>query len=252
MDLISIIVTYYNKFEFIKDTLESISSQSYKNFEVLIIYDQKNSRDYDYIRSLIQSNSRFKLLNNKNNFGVSHSRNIGINIAKGDYICFLDADDLWDIEKLNIQLSYMQKNKLLFSHTSYKIIDKDDNLIGKQVVKKNLGYEDLLNSCDIGLSTVMFHKSIKEQIRFPNISTKEDYVIWLKISKNINIKGIQQYLVSWRKLKKSLSSSVFQNLKDGFLVYYKYEKKNLFKALYLLLLLCFFSIIKKIKQRFLY
>ena len=251
MDLISIIVTYYNKIEFIKDTLESISSQSFKNFEVLIIYDQKNSDDYDYIQSLIQLDSRFKLLDNKNNFGASYSKNIGINAAKGDYICFLDADDLWDIDKLNIQLTYMKKNKLLFSHTSYKIIDKDDNLIGKMIVKSNLGYEDLLNSCDIGLSTVMFHKSIKDQIRFPNIRTKEDYAVWLKISKNINIKGIQQYLVSWRKLKKSLSSSVFQNLKDGFLVYYKYENKNLFKALYLLLLLCFFSVIKKIKQRFL-
>jgi teichuronic acid biosynthesis glycosyltransferase TuaG len=119
------------------------------------------------------------------------------------------------------------------------------------IVKSNLGYEDLLNSCDIGLSTVMFHKSIKDQIRFPNIRTKEDYAVWLKISKNINIKGIQQYLVSWRKLNKSLSSSVFQNLKDGFQVYYKYENKNLFKSLYLLLLLCFFSVIKKIKQRFL-
>lgn len=251
MDLISIIVTYYNKIEFIKDTLESISSQSFKNFEVLIIYDQKNSDHYHYIKSLIQSDSRFILLDNKNNFGVSYSRNIGITAAKGDYICFLDADDLWDIDKLNIQLSFMKKNNLLFSHTSYKIIDKDDSLIGKMIVKSNLGYEDLLNSCDIGLSTVMFHKSIKDQIRFPNIRTKEDYAVWLRISKNINIKGIQQYLVSWRKLNKSLSSSVFQNLKDGFQVYYKYENKNLFKSLYLLLLLCFFSVIKKIKQRFL-
>jgi teichuronic acid biosynthesis glycosyltransferase TuaG len=252
MDLISIIVTYYNKLEFIKDTLESISSQSYKNFEVLIIYDQKNSRDYDYIRSLIQSDPRFKLLDNKNNFGASYSKNIGINAAKGNYICFLDADDLWDIDKLNVQLTYMKKNEFLFSHTSYKIIDKYDNLIGRMVVKSSLGYEDLLNSCDIGLSTVMFHKSVKDQIKFPNISTKEDYAVWLKISKNINIIGIQQYLVSWRKLKKSLSSSVFQNFKDGFLVYYKYENKNFFNSLYLLLLLCFYSVIKKIKQKFLY
>jgi teichuronic acid biosynthesis glycosyltransferase TuaG len=146
----------------------------------------------------------------------------------------------------------MKKNELLFSHTSYKIIDKYDNLIGKMKVKSILDYEDLLNSCDIGLSTVMFHKSVKDQIRFPNIITKEDYAVWLKISKNINIIGIQQYLVSWRKLKKSLSSSVFQNFKDGFLVYYKHENKNFFNALYLLLLLCFYSVIKKIKQRFLY
>ena len=112
MELISIIITYYNKKNFIRSTIESVSLQTYNNFEVLIIYDQENFDDYNYILDLIKTDSRFKIINNKKNFGVSYSRNVGLNFSKGKFICFLDADDLWTKDKLEKQYNFMIKNKI--------------------------------------------------------------------------------------------------------------------------------------------
>jgi teichuronic acid biosynthesis glycosyltransferase TuaG len=114
-------------------------------------------------------------------------------------------------------------------------------------VQDKLTYGNLMNSCDVGLSTVMIHSSLKNIILFPPLKTKEDYVVWLGISKDFDLIGIDKSLVLWRKSKNSLSSSVIQRLKDGFLVYYRYENKNFFVSLIRLFLLSFFSLVKKIK-----
>ena len=123
MDLISIIIPYFKKKIFIKDTLRSVYSQSYKNFEVLIVYDQIDIHDLNYIKGLSFYDKRFKVMNNKKNYGVSYSRNHGIKQAKGKYIAFLDADDLWKKDKLKLQYNFMKINKLLFTHTSYAILN---------------------------------------------------------------------------------------------------------------------------------
>jgi teichuronic acid biosynthesis glycosyltransferase TuaG len=247
MELISVIVTYFNKKKFIKQTFDSILAQSYKNFEVIFIYDQENLEEYNYIQNLVNSDSRFKFFNNKNNYGSSFSKNLGLSFATGEYLCFLDADDLWEPNKLEFQYNHIKKNKILFSHTSYKIIDENNNLIGNMKVQDKLTYGNLMNSCDVGLSTVMIHSSLKNIILFPPLKTKEDYVVWLGISKDFDLIGIDKSLVLWRKSKNSLSSSVIQRLKDGFLVYYRYENKNFFVSLIRLFLLSFFSLVKKIK-----
>jgi glycosyltransferase involved in cell wall biosynthesis len=85
MELISVIVTYFNKKKFIKQTFDSILAQSYKNFEVIFIYDQENLEEYNYIQNLVNSDSRFKFFNNKNNYGSSFSKNLGLSFATGEY-----------------------------------------------------------------------------------------------------------------------------------------------------------------------
>ena len=143
----------------------------------------------------------------------------------------------------------IRENNILISHTSYKIIDHKDQIIGSMKANKNIYYNQLLNSCDIGLSTVMFNRKIINIINFPEIATKEDYVLWLRIVKKVDIIGINDYLTYWRKLNNSLSSSITQSVKNGFLVYYKFENKNFFISFIYLSMLIFFSIKKKIKQK---
>lgn len=249
MDFISIIIPYFKKKNFIKNTLRSVYFQSYKNFEALIIYDQKDISDFNYIKDLVSSDKRFKIINNKKNYGVSYSRNRGIRYAKGKYIAFLDADDSWKKDKLKLQYNFMKKNKLLFTHTSYAILNDKKIIIGKMIAKDQLNYSDLLKSCDIGLSTVMFDSKIKHQFYFPNIKTKEDYSLWLKISKTIPINGLDKILTYWKKSKNSLSSDLFESIKNGFLVYYKHEKKPFLISLIYLFILSYYSLIKKVKQR---
>ena len=238
MKLISIIIPYYKKKKYFKHTIKSILAQTFKNFEIIIVYDEENLNNQDFIRKISKMDKRIEIIFNKKNYGAGISRNIGINNAKGKYIAFIDADDVWNKNKLRIQYNYMKKNNILVSHTSYQIMDEKNEVISRRDAKK-LGYERLLKSCDIGLSTVMVKKKIfNNQIKFPNIKTKEDYILWLRIArKGIVFKPIKKDLTKWRKTYSSLSSSIIQKLFDGFKVYHYYMKFNWLKSLYLLICL---------------
>ena len=131
----------------------------------------------------------------------------------------------------------MQKNKLDISHTRYSIIDEKNKIISYRSIKNKTSYNDLLNSCDIGLSTVIIKKKLFLKHRFSSNKTKEDYSLWLKVAKKIDIYGYNLTLTSWRKVKNSLSSNTMQKLSDAFNIYHKQEKFNVINALYRVVIL---------------
>jgi teichuronic acid biosynthesis glycosyltransferase TuaG len=246
MDLISIIIPYYKKKIFIQKTINSILNQTYKNFEILIIYDDTNRSDLKIINKIKKKDKRIRLIINKKNIGAGQSRNKGIKNSKGKYISFIDADDLWNKNKLKEQLNFMKSKQKLISHTSYKIIDKKNNFLGIRRSKNIYEFKKLLLSCDIGLSTVMIDKSImKNKFQFPSTKTKEDFILWLNIVRSgINIYSIDKVLTYWRKTDHSLSSSTLQKIKDGFTVYKKYMRFNIFLSIYYLSMLSINFLIK--------
>ena len=151
------------------------------------------------------------MINNKI-IGAGLSRNKGIKVSKGEYIAFCDADDLWNKDKLKIQLSFMKKENILFSHSNYLIIDYASKKIGNLKVPKNISYNELIKSCDIGLSTVMISKSLIKNNLFSNLKTKEDYLLWIKLIRRIKIfKSINKDLVYWRFLKILFHPRIFKN-----------------------------------------
>lgn len=251
MSLVSVIIPYYKKRQYILKTIKSVLRQSYKKIEIIIIYDDLFTEDLIYLKKIIKNNKKIKLYKNKKNFGAAKSRNIGIKYARGDYIALIDSDDTWKRNKVKLQLNFMKRNNLLFSYTAYKIIDENDRCIGIRKVKKFLEYKDLLKSCDIGLSTVIFHKNLKKIIFFPNLKTKEDYVVWLRLARNnIQLEGLSNQLTNWRKTKNSLSGSFFQKIIDGYKVYKVYERYNLVYSIYYLLILSYSFVINNIKKNF--
>ena len=231
------------------DALKSALNQNYKNFEIIIIYDDSSKIDLEYIKKIAQLNKKITLLINNKNLGAGYSRNKGIKHSTGEYIAFLDSDDLWDSKKLSMQIKFMRRNNVNFSHTSYKIIDENNNLLGKQIAKKNTSYSDLLKSCDIGLSTVIVKKDIIVKNNFPKLKTKEDYSLWLKLVKNNKILGINYFLSSWRKSRSSLSSSTFQKIFDAFQVYYRHENLNFFVSIIRVFILSCNYFSKRIRQK---
>ena len=147
----------------------------------------------------------------------------------------------------------MEKYQIPISHTSYFEINEQGNKIGVRKAKKILTYQDILNSCDIGLSTVMLNLKFlkKNNLKFPNIKTKEDYVLWLKILKKISyIRGLKICLTNYRKRKNSLSSSTVVSIINGFKVYRHYLKMSYIESLYRLIVLSMSYIKKSIKSRF--
>jgi teichuronic acid biosynthesis glycosyltransferase TuaG len=246
--LVSIIIAYYKKKYFFENTVNSILNQTYRNFEVIVIYDDTDKSELSFVKKIISKFPRSKVIINKKNIGAGLSRNKGIHSAKGQYVAFCDADDLWDKKKLEVQISFMMKKKINFCHTSYKIINYSGKILGYFKVVKQLNYHDLLKSCDIATSSVVINKNLlRKGIFFSNFTTKEDYSLWLKIAKKENeLYGINNDLLFWRSLNNSLSDSFFQKLYDAYKVYRFSEKYNTITSIYFVIRLSLFALIKKI------
>ena len=238
MDLVSVIIPYFRKKKFIEKSLISVLKQNYKKIEIIIVYDDPSNIDYEYLKKLSKKDKRIKIIKNKNNLGAGYSRNKGIKFAKGYYIAFIDGDDIWKKNKLKYQINLMKKNNHDFTFTGYEIIDKKDKIIGKRNVPNKISFNKLLVDNKIGLSTVVLKKKlIKGNYKFPNIKTKEDFVLWLKLSKKIDLIGLNLHLTKWRKLDDSLSSNTLQKVVDGYKVYNKFLKLNKFSSFFYLFLL---------------
>ena len=230
--LVSIIIPYYKKQEFIKKTIYSVLEQTYRKFEIIIVNDEPGKLSKKILSDLKKKDKRIKVISNSKNIGAGLSRNKAIKISKGKYIAFIDSDDLWKKNKLRSQINIMKKFNYNISHTAYHIIDKRNKKLGLRK-SRPLEYKDLLNSCDVGLSTVIIKKDLlKKDILFSNFSTKEDYFLWLKLTKAGHIfYYIKEPLSDWRRTENSLSSSFFQKIIDSLKLYYYFEK-NIFTSLF--------------------
>ena len=238
MKLVSIIIPYFKKKKYIADTINSILNQTYKNFEIIIVYDDPEKKDLEYIKKLISTDNRVKLIVNEKNLGAGISRNIGIDISAGTFIAFIDADDMWERTKLEEQIKFMESQNINFCHTTYKIINEENQFLSSRKARNFFNINDLAKSCDIGLSTVLLKREILGSNKFPNLKTKEDFVLWLKlISNSVKIYGLDKELTRWRKARNSLSSSSFQKIVDAYKVYNIYMKYNMIKSIYYLICL---------------
>jgi len=250
MVMISVVMPYYKKSEFIFESINSILNQSFKRFEIIIIDDELSEDSLKVLTKIEKLDSRIKIFRNKKNLGAGQSRNNAINLCTGEYVAFCDCDDLWKPKKLERQMKFMREFDLNFCFTSYEIINNQNLRVGFREAKKNLSFKQLRNSCDIGLSTVIIKKDVFNdyQFRFGKTKTKEDFILWLLLAKNgIEIFGIKECLVSWRKNSKSLSSSNIQKIIDGYRVYRNYLRYSRIKSLYFLIILSFNFMLKKIR-----
>ena len=247
MPLVSVIIPYFKKIDYIKKSINSVLNQTFKDFEIILIYDDSELNDLSVIKKEFKENSKIKIIKNSINLGAGFSRNIGIENSTGKIIAFLDSDDYWLPQKLEKQINFMVENKFDFTFCDYEKKISSKKTINVKSIKNKLDYNDLINSCDIGLSTVLLNREIINSQLFPKLKTKEDYVAWLRITKKkIYAYNLNESLVVWNNVKNSLSSNFFQKISDGFKVYYIYEKFNLTKSIYYLLKLSVNSLKRKI------
>jgi teichuronic acid biosynthesis glycosyltransferase TuaG len=239
---VAVIMPYFKKKTFFKEAYYSALNQGIENLEIIVIYDDEDHSDISYIRNIINNRNNTFLIINKRNFGAGISRNLGIKKAKAKYIAFLDCDDIWNKNKIKYQLNFMKKNNLDISYTSYSVIDKFGYELYNVNIKNKITHEDLLKSCDIGLSTVVMKRSIFDNFKFNKIKTKEDYLLWLQLSKSqYKFIGIKKILSFWRVNKNSLSNNIIQKIRDAFQIYYKFEKQSFLKTIISVVVLSFFA-----------
>ncbi len=244
MQFVSVIMPYYRKKKYVKEAIHSVISQSYKNIELIIVYDDRETQDFEFLKSITSKYNNVRIIRNNQNAGAGESRNNGIKNAKGNLIAFIDADDLWYTEKIDKQVSFLIEKNLDFVFCDY--LRKKQEKTKKIICNKNfLTYKDLLHSCDIGLSTVLIKKNIIQKNLFPQLKTKEDFVTWLKIAKQgIYPTKVNEILAVWNDVDGSLSSNLFQKILDGYRVYRQFQNFNFVKSLYYL----FFLSINSLKK----
>ena len=245
MQLITVIMPYYKKIAHVKRAINSVLNQTYKNYELLIIYDDPDTNDFDHLKKIIKNNIKIKLIRNHQNLGAGYSRNVGIKNSNGEIISFIDSDDEWHHQKIEKQLNFLNENNYNFIFCNYKK-KINEKIITVESKVKYLDYRNLLLSCDIGLSTVMIKRNIIDIDLFPNLKTQEAFAAWLKITKkNFLAYNLNENLVTWHFTKNSLSSKFFQKIVDAFKVYRNYEKFSFIKSLFFLIILSINSLKRK-------
>mgnify|MGYP003969740401 CR=1 FL=1 len=232
-NLISIITPSYNSSKFISQTIESVLSQTYENWEMIIVDDMSPDNSNEIIEEFIEKDSRIKVIKLEKNSGPAVARNRAIKEANGRYIAFLDADDLWMPEKLEKQIKFMNENNLSFTYSSYKLIDEDNNDLGEFITKETISYNSMLKTCSVGCLTAIYDTEKLGKVFMPNILKRQDYGTWLKILKNIKTtKGIIEPLATYRILKNSVSSNKIKASMYQWKIYREVEKLSLFKSIY--------------------
>ncbi|MDA0177895.1 glycosyltransferase family 2 protein [Mesoflavibacter profundi] len=237
--LVSIITPMYNSEKFILKTIESVINQTYSNWELLLIDDGSTDNTIQIVEDFKQKYTNIKLLQNPTNLGAAQSRNKGILEAKGDYIAFLDADDLWKPNKLDLQIQFMQTHNCDVSFSSYEQIDENVKPLNKlvQAIPK-LTYNKYLKTNYIGNLTGMYNAKTLGKITSPDLRKRQDWLLWLAAIKKSGkpALGIQESLAYYRVRQNSISSNKIELLKYNYLVYKKGLGFSTIKSLYRMLI----------------
>lgn len=248
--LVSIIIPVYNASRFLEETINSIQEQTYSNWEAIFIDDCSSDNSYDIIKQYQKNDKRIKVIKNKINNGVAISRNNGIDYAKGEYLCFLDADDKWHPKKLEKQINFMQELNCEFSFTGYQFANEKCNPNGKIVsVPDKINYQQALKNTTIWTSTVMFdmNKLSKEDIYMPNIKRGQDTATWWKVLKKIKYAyGLNEVLSYYRRTNDSLSANKLTALKRTWNLYRNVEHLNILSSFYNFCWYCFNAVRRRI------
>ena len=246
--LVSVITPCYNMEHFVAETVQSVRNQTYQHWEMLIVCEASTDRTVEILQSLAEQDERIKITIKTDHSGIADARNQAIQQARGHYLAFLDADDLWHPDKLERQLRFMQDNKVGFSFSSYDLVDEAGQQLGKTIrAHHDMSYKSYLRNTIIGCSTVMVDTNIVGPVIVPRFRTSEDTATWLDILKQGHLAYvISQPLVSYRIRSKSASSNKLKASHDLWCVYRRHEKMPFFKACFYFCCYVFNAIKKRV------
>lgn len=232
--LVSIITATYNSSDYIRDTYLSICSQSHANWEWLVTDDASIDGTWRILCELAEADARIRVQRLHENQGAGVARNLSLRLAKGEFIAFLDSDDLWNSMKLERQIDFMGC-EVPFSFTAYQIVDQDGLFTGQTVDSSNAGsfsYSDLLRKkATVGCSTVMLNSSIVGSVSMPSLRSGQDYATWLNIARGgLDAVILPEVLTSYRVRSGSISRNKVKKAAQQWRIYRRVEKLGLFVA----------------------
>lgn len=199
-DLVSIITPTYNCAKFIEETIRSVQTQTYLNWEMIISDDCSTDNTREIIAPYLESDKRIKYICNDKNSGAAITRNNALRQAKGRWIAFLDSDDLWLPEKLERQIAFMETNHFSFSYHPYTEIDEASQPLGIVVSgPKSISKMGMYAYCWPGCLTVMYDANVVGLVQIADIKKNNDYAMWLKVIHKTNCHLLPENLAKYRR-----------------------------------------------------
>lgn len=232
---VTVITANYNCEKFITDTINSVLQQTFQNWEMIIVDDRSTDKSVAIIESFCSQEPRITLIKLQENTGPAGARNMAISRARGRFMAFLDSDDQWTPDKLDIQIRFMKENNIALSFTEYKKVDEAGNVISGVIERPNkVSYNDMLSSNYIPCLTAIYDTSTLGKVYMPDIRKRQDYGLWLAILKRIPFAySIDKSLAYYRVRKSdSVSSNKLKSALYHWRILRDLEKVNPIKGLY--------------------
>ena len=248
--LVSIIMPAYNAVKFISESIVSVQQQTFSNWELIIIDDASTDTTLAVVEEYCSYQKRIRSIALPTNQGAGFARNVGIKAAEGDFIAFLDSDDLWKPEKLQVQLDFMQKHDLFFTYSSYELINEQGQRHNKLVkALEKLDLRKILKANYVGNLTGIYNAAAIGKIYHPPIRKRQDWAMWIQVMQKVGIaKGIQEPLAKYRVRKHSVSSNKIEMLSYNFQVYHKVLQYSFLKSSFYIVMFLFEQLFVKSKQ----
>jgi teichuronic acid biosynthesis glycosyltransferase TuaG len=246
-NLVSIITPSYNSAKFIKQCIESVIAQTYINWEILIVDDCSRDNSCLAIKKFATQEGRIRYFLLDENIGSAAARNVAIRQAKGKYIAFLDSDDLWGPQKLEKQISFMEKEDIAFSFSTYQPMSEDGSKLYSIIhAPKIVTYSSYLRNTIIGCLTVVIDREKTGDFEMPNIRSSHDMALWLLIMRRgFEAYGLDENLARYRIVSTSNTASKWHAAKDVWKIYREVEKLSFFYSSWCFLNYAFNALIKR-------
>ena len=178
---VSIIMPAFNSEKFIAESIKSVLEQSWSNWELIIIDDGSTDKTIQIVNEFSSIDDRILVKKNDRNLGGAKTRNVGIVLAVGQYLTFLDSDDIWYPTKLDLQVNFMLRSEVDLLGTDYDVIDENNNRVGTKQCPAHVSIDTLLKKNTLGCLTVMLNFHKYPNVLMPDIRMRQDLGLWLKI-----------------------------------------------------------------------
>ena len=231
---VSVITPIYNAERYIDKTLESVFAQTYKDIEIVLVDDCSKDKSAQIVAKYRASHPEMVYFLQHKNMGAGAARNKALELASGQYVAFLDSDDLWLPEKTEKQIKLMKEKKSPFSYAAIEIMDEDGKIIkGKRNLKETCDYKYLLYNTIIATSSVIVDRTILGNFKMPLRRGGQDYATWLSLLRDGTVAyGINETLVRYRVRSNSLSSNKLKSIKQVWEIQTQDEKIGKILAAY--------------------
>jgi teichuronic acid biosynthesis glycosyltransferase TuaG len=228
----SIITPVFNVEAFLPETIQSVKDQTFQDYEHILIDDGSTDSSWAISEAYAATDPRVKLLRTTRNMGVSHVRNLGLDSARGEYVCFLDSDDTWEKEKLGTQKKQIEETGAKFLFSSYSHIREDGTFVKNLICPSETDYQRMLSGSVLGCLTIAVHRDLLRGRAFKDIF-HEDYLFWMEILRDYQLTalGYPKPLARYRLRPNSRSAKKFHAAQAQWAIYRQHLGLSMLEAI---------------------